>query len=101
MNHSNLESPDKSNKSEEVEDDYGHQCKSNFEREKDILIELERYSKSLQAEMLNVISVEKEKEDEWEALYEKISDEEEKKKIEMQIRLERSESSIRILNMKQ
>ena len=87
--------------SSEDNEDYHPANKSNNNRENEIQIENERYRQSLQNELLKVITEEKENEEERELFYNRIADEEEKKKTEILINLQRSECSRRIVLMKQ
>ena len=94
-------SPLKQAKQEEDEEDYEIQYKYNPTREIEIQKEVERYRQKLQDDLLKVINEEKHKEEEREAFHKNIVDEEEKKKTEILINLQRSESSRRVVTLKQ
>jgi hypothetical protein len=83
------------------DDDDEIQFKYNPAREYEIQKEVERYRQKLQDELLKVINEEKQKEEERETFFKNISDEEEKKKAEILINLQRSESSRKVVSLKQ
>lgn len=93
-------SPSKQAKEDEDED-YEIQYKYNPTREIEIQKEVERYRQKLQDDLLKVINEEKQKEEERETFHKNIADEEEKKKAEILINLQRSESSRKVVTMKQ
>lgn len=97
---SNRESPSKFVKEDDDEDD-NIKYTPDPTRELEIQTELERYRQTLQDDLLKVINEEKQKEEERETFYNNLMDEEEKKKAEIMINLQRSESSRRVVTLKQ
>jgi hypothetical protein len=67
--------------------------------EKEILRKIEDYRQKLNAELSNLISQEKEKENERSKQHEKETDEEKKKELENAISLERAQSSQKVMKM--
>jgi len=93
-------SPSKQAKDDDDDNDE-IQYKYNAARELEIQKEVERYRQKLQDELLKVINEEKLKEEERETFFKNITDEEEKKKAEILINLQRSESSRKVVSLKQ
>ncbi len=93
-------SPSKQAKDDDDDNDQ-IQYKYNAARELEIQKEVERYRQKLQDELLKVINEEKLKEEERETFFKNITDEEEKKKAEILINLQRSESSRKVVSLKQ
>jgi rubrerythrin len=77
------------------------QYKYNPTREYEIQKEVERYRQKLQDNLLKMINEEKQKEEERETFFKNITEEEERKKAEILINLERSESSRKVVSLKQ
>ncbi len=93
-------SPSKQAKDDDDDNDE-IQYKYNAARELEIQKEVERYRQKLQDELLKVINEEKLKEEERETFFKNITDQEEKKKAEILINLQRSESSRKVVSLKQ
>jgi hypothetical protein len=70
-------------------------------REQNIRLELDKYKQLLQEDLLKLIAEEKKKEEDRESFYNKITDDEEKNKTEIMMNLQRSESSRKVVALKQ